>query len=180
MLFYGMLAGREKQADSLFASVEKEYMSVRDAVKNAENRPTVLSDLRYGSAWYIPGGNSTTGKLYADAGADYIFSDLKNSGSVPMSFEAVFDAARDADYWFVKYNQKTDKTYKELKTDYAPYARFKAFKEKHIYGCNTNRIPYYEELTFHPEKLLKDIAKIIHPELLEGYVPEYFSNLADE
>ena len=180
MLFYGMLAGREKQADSLFASVEKEYMSVRDAVKNTENRPTVLSDLRYGSAWYIPGGNSTTGKLYADAGADYIFSDLKNSGSVPMSFEAVFDAARDADYWFVKYNQKTDKTYKELKTDYAPYARFKAFKEKHIYGCNTNRIPYYEELTFHPEKLLKDIAKIIHPELLEGYVPEYFSNLADE
>ena len=180
MLFYGMLAGREKQADSLFASVEKEYMSVRDAVKNAENRPTVLSDLRYGSAWYIPGGNSTTGKLYADAGADYIFSDLKNSGSVPMSFEAVFDAARDADYWFVKYNQKTDKTYKELKTDYAPYSRFKAFKEKHIYGCNTNRIPYYEELTFHPEKLLKDIAKIIHPELLEGYVPEYFSNLADE
>lgn len=180
MLFYGMLAGREKQADSLFASVEKAYMSVRDAVKNVKNKPTVLNDLRYGSVWYIPGGNSTTGKLYADAGADYIFSDLKNSGSVPMSFEAVFDAARDADYWFVKYNQKTDKTYKELKTDYAPYARFKAFKEKHIYGCNTNRIPYYEELTFHPEKLLKDIAKIIHPELLEGYVPEYFSNLADE
>lgn len=180
MLFYGMLVGREKQADSLFASVEREYMAVRDAVKKAKSRPTVFSDLRYGSAWYIPGGNSTTGKLYADAGANYVFADLKNSGSVPMSFEAVFDAARDADYWFVKYNQKNDKTYKELKSDYAPYAGFKAFKQHRIYGCNTNRIPYYEELTFHPNKLLKDIAKIIHPEVLDGYVPKYFSNLAVE
>ena len=65
-----------------------------------------------------------------------------------------------------------------LEQDYAPYARFKAFKERHVYGCNTGRIPFYEESPFHPDVLLKDIVKILHPELLEGYEPKYFSNLA--
>lgn len=178
MRFYGMLTGKETAADSLFGAVEREYLNVKRQAAQAKEHPTVLSDLRYGSAWYIAGGNSTTGKLYADAGARYIFADLQNSGSVPLAFEKVFDKGGDADYWFIKYNQKIDKTYRELKQDYAPYARFKAFRERRIYGCNTGRIPYYEESPFHPEELLKDIVKILHPDLLEGYEPKYFSNLA--
>ena len=68
---------------------------------------------------------------------------------------------------------------KELQKDYSLYARFKAFRERRIYGCNTHRIPFYEESPFHPEILLKDMVKIFHPELLEGYEPKYFSNLAE-
>ena len=178
MRFYGLLTGKEERAKSLFDAVEREYQKVKRQACKEEEKPTVLSDLKYGSAWYISGGNSTTGRLYADAGARYVFADMPNSGSVPMAFETVFDKGQDADYWFIKYNQKTDKTYAELKRDYAPYARFKAFREKRIYGCNTNRIPYYEESPFHPEELLKDIVKILHPGLLEGYEPKYFSKLA--
>lgn len=178
MRLYGLLTGKERQADSLFAAVEQEYLMVRQQAMQAENKPSVLNDLKYGSAWYISGGNSTTGRLYADAGARYVFAYLPNSGSVPLAFETVFDEGQSADYWFIKYNQNTDKTYSELEKDYAPYARFKAFKEQHIYGCNTNKVPYYEESPFHPEKLLKDIVKILHPELLDGYEPKYFSKLA--
>lgn len=178
MRFYGILVGQAATADSLFAAVEREYLDVKRQASLTARRPTVLSDLKYGSAWYISGGNSTTGRLYADAGADYVFAYLPNSGSIPLPFETVFDKGQQADYWFVKYNQPTDKTYRELEQDYAPYARFKAFKERHVYGCNTSRIPYYEESPFHPDGLLKDIVKILHPELLEGYEPKYFSNLA--
>ena len=178
MRFYGFLVGKAAEADSLFAIVEREYLDVKRKASLVVRRPTVLSDLKYGSAWYISGGNSTTGKLYADAGADYVFAYLPNSGSIPLPFETVFDKGWQADYWFVKYNQKTDKTYRELRQDYAPYARFKAFEERHIYGCNTARIPYYEESPFHPEELLKDIVDILHPELLPDYEPKYFSNLA--
>ena len=178
MRFYGILVGKAAEADSLFATVAREYLDVKRQASLAGRRPTVLSDLKYGSAWYISGGNSTTGRLYADAGADYVFAYLPNSGSIPLPFETVFDKGQQADYWFVKYNQQADKTYRELEKDYAPYARFKAFKERHIYGCNTGRIPFYEESPFHPDVLLKDIVKILHPELLEGYEPKYFSNLA--
>lgn len=178
MRFYGMLVGKETLADSLFAEVEKEYLDVSRQARKAAVKPTVISDLKYGSTWYISGGNSTTGRLYADAGATYLFAYLDNSGSVPLAFETVFDKGQYADYWFVKYNQKTDKTYRELEQEFAPYARFKAFKEQRIYGCNSNYVPFYEESPFHPELLLKDMVKILHPDLLEGYEPKYFTKLA--
>lgn len=96
-----------------------------------------------------------------------------------MSFESVFEKGENADFWLIKYNQVKEKNYRELKEEYSPYANFAAFKNKKIYGCNTNSIPYYEESPFHPEQLLADLIKIFHPELTKGYELKYFSKLAD-
>lgn len=180
MRLYGLLLGKEAQADSLFAGIEKEYLTLTQQVKSQNlKRPTVISEMKNSSAWYIPGGNSTMGRLYQDAGADYVFVYLSNSGSVPLAFETVFDRGGNADIWLIKYNQPQDKTYSELERDYAPYARFKAFQDRKVYGCNTNHVPFYEESPFHPELLLKDLIKIFHPELLPDYDLKYFSNLAE-
>lgn len=180
MRLYGLLLGKEAQADSLFADIEKEYLTLTQQVKSQNlKRPTVISEMKNSSAWYIPGGNSTMGRLYQDAGADYVFASLSNSGSVPLAFETVFDRGGNADIWLIKYNQPQDKTYSELERDYAPYARFKAFQDRKVYGCNTNHVPFYEESPFHPELLLKDLIKIFHPELLPDYDLKYFSNLAE-
>lgn len=180
MRLYGLLLGKEAQADSLFAGIEKEYLTLTQQVKSQNlKRPTVISEMKNSSAWYIPGGNSTMGRLYQDAGADYVFAYLSNSGSVPLAFETVFDRGGNADIWLIKYNQPQDKTYSELERDYAPYARFKAFQDRKVYGCNTNHVSFYEESPFHPELLLKDLIKIFHPELLPDYDLKYFSNLAE-
>ena len=180
MRLYGLLLGKEAQADSLFAGIEKEYLTLTQQVKSQNlKRPTVISEMKNSSAWYIPGGNSTMGRLYQDAGADYVFAYLSNSGSVPLAFETVFDRGGNADIWLIKYNQPQDKTYSELERDYAPYARFKAFQDRKVYGCNTNHVPFYEESPVHPELLLKDLIKIFHPELLPDYDLKYFSNLAE-
>ena len=180
MRLYGLLLGKEAQADSLFAGIEKEYLTLTQQVKSQNlKRSTVISEMKNSSAWYIPGGNSTMGRLYQDAGADYVFASLSNSGSVPLAFETVFDRGGNADIWLIKYNQPQDKTYSELERDYAPYARFKAFQDRKVYGCNTNHVPFYEESPFHPELLLKDLIKIFHPELLPDYDLKYFSNLAE-
>ena len=180
MRLYGLLLGKEAQADSLFAGIEKEYLTLTQQVKSQNlKRPTVISEMKNSSAWYIPGGNSTMGRLYQAAGADYVFASLSNSGSVPLAFETVFDRGGNADIWLIKYNQPQDKTYSELERDYAPYARFKAFQDRKVYGCNTNHVPFYEESPFHPELLLKDLIKIFHPELLPDYDLKYFSNLAE-
>ena len=180
MRLYGLLLGKEAQADSLFAGIEKEYLTLTQQVKSQNlKRPTVISEMKNSSAWYIPGGNSTMGRLYQDAGADYVFASLSNSGSVPLAFETVFDRGGNADIWLIKYNQPQDKTFSELERDYAPYARFKAFQDRKVYGCNTNHVPFYEESPFHPELLLKDLIKIFHPELLPDYDLKYFSNLAE-
>lgn len=179
MKFYGLLTGTYSRADSLFQETEKNYIRIKKSASDALSCPTVLCDLKYGSTWYISGGNSTTGQLYSDAGAAYVFADLKNSGSVPMAFETVFDKGQEAEYWFIKYNQPKDKTYHELAAEYAPYSRFRAFRERHIYGCNSARIPYYEETPFHPDWLLNDIVQILHPELSNNTSTRYFTNLAE-
>lgn len=177
MKFYGLLTGREQEADSLFRSVEKEYLSLKQIAKDVTNRPTVISELKYSSAWYVPGGKSTTAKMIDDAGADYIFSYTTESGSVPMSFETVLDKGQKADFWLIKYNQKQDKTYSELKKDYSPYTNFDAWKNKRIFGCNTSYVNFYEETPFHPEALLRDLIIIFHPEIMKDEKTRYFTGL---
>ena len=177
--FYGLLFGREALSDSIFAEVEKNYNDLKVLATAQQARPRLMCEVKSGSAWYVSGGRSTTGKLYADAGADYIFASYPNAGGVPLSFETVFDKAQDADVWLMKYNHPTDKTYQSLQEDYAPYANFKAFKDKNIYHCNTAYRPYYEDFPFHPDRVLKDLIKIFHPSLLPEYELKYFSKLAE-
>ena len=177
--FYGLLFGREALADSIFAEVEKNYNEWKTLATAQPIKPRLMCEMKSGSAWYVSGGRSTTGKLYADAGANYVFASYPNAGGVPLSFETVFDKAQDADVWLMKYNHPTDKTYQSLQEDYAPYANFKAFKEKNIYHCNTAYRPYYEDFPFHPDRVLKDLIKIFHPSLLSEYELKYFSKLAE-
>ena len=90
-----------------------------------------------------------------------------------------YEKAKDADIWLIKYNMPEDKTYRDLKNDYAPYAGFRAFRERRVYGCNTGRVPYYEETPFHPEWLLEDLIKIFHPDVAKAEGGRYFRKLAD-
>ncbi|MEY8588938.1 ABC transporter substrate-binding protein [Phocaeicola sartorii] len=179
MRFYGLLFGEAQKADSLFAEVEKNYNELKALVSPISYAPSVISELKNGSAWYVPGGKSTSARIYADAGANYVFAADEHSGSVPLAFETVFDKGQNANFWLIKYNQAIDKTYSELKRDYAPYAGFRAFKERSIYGCNTGKVAFYEDSPFHPDWLLKDLIKIFHPTLLEGYELKYFTKLAE-
>ena len=177
--FYGMLFGQLYKADSIFAEVEKNYNELKELAQSQTSKPKLLCELKSGSAWYVPGGRSTTGRLYHDAGAEYAFNHYLNSGAVPLSFETVFDKAQDADIWLMKYNHATDKTLTSMREDYGPYAQFKAFKQKQVYGCNTAYKEYYEDFPFHPDKVLKDLIKIFHPTLLPDYELKYFDKLVD-
>lgn len=177
MRFFGLLFGRKQQADSLFAEVEKRYASLKALVDTVSVRPTVLSELRNGSAWYTPGGHSTIGRLYADAGAAYVWADDTRSGSVPLSFETVFDRGRNADFWLFKYNETVDKTLSSLRAEYAPYAGFRAFQAGRVFACNTGKVPFYEETPFRPDWLLKDLILVFHPECLPGETARYFKQL---
>lgn len=179
MRFYGLLFGKRQEADSLFATVEQNYKALKELVAPISAAPSVMCDLKTSSTWYTPGGHSTIARLYADAGANYIFAEDTNSGSLPYPFEVIFEKGQQSDLWLIRYNQPTDKTYSELEKEFAPYAGFRAFKERNIYGCNTNRVPFYEETPFHPDWLLKDLIKIFHPTLLEGHELKYYSKLAD-
>lgn len=177
MRFYGLLFGAAPQADSLFAEVDSCYQSLRMRAMLSSSSLSVISEMKSGSAWYVSGGRSTMGRLFSDAAGRYVFADDTHSGSVPLSFETVFDKGGEADVWLVKYHRNHDMTYADLEADYVGYTGFKAFKERNIYGCNTARIPFYEETPFRPDYLLADLIQILHPGIGDLGGLRYFCRL---
>ena len=177
MRFYGMLFGAASQADSLFAEVDSCYQQLKRRAALSSVSLSIVSELKSSSAWYVPGGRSTIGKLFRDACGRYAFADDAHSGSIPLSFGTVFDKAGDSDVWTIKYNRDHDMTYSDLQADYTGYTGFKAFKERNIYGCNTAKVPFYEETPFRPDYLLSDLIQILHPEMGDLGGLRYFCKL---
>lgn len=165
MRFFAMLMGCEQKGDSLFAEVEKNYAQLCALTKPLTGRPTVMCDLRTASTWYQPGGGSTMGRILHDAGATYLWADRHERGSLAFDFESVFARAHDADVWILKYGADTPLTYSSLAADDERYRRFRPWRERHIWACNTFAVPFYEETPFHPERLLQNLIPILHPEL---------------
>ena len=174
MRFYGRLYGKAHTADSLFAEVAQRYIQLKQqALQSGGEHPTVMCDLRMGSTWYQPGGASTMGQFITDAGGQYIWADRKESGSIPLDLESVYARAHKADIWLVKYGQLNDLSYEQMKRDCAQYAQFAPWQHHHVYGCNTLRQPFYEEVPFHPDYLLRNLINVFHTAKVSCDTPYY-------
>lgn len=87
--------------------------------------------------------------------------------------------SRKADIWLIKSFHVSELSYRTLQKEYAPYARFKAFREKKIYGCDSSRCNYYEETPFRPDLLLEELAALFHPGLFPDYRFRYYQPLSE-
>lgn len=162
MRFYGLLFGCEERADSLFNVVEREYLSRSSGVQ--DEGLSMLTERLTGNTWYVAGGRSSVGRLIADAGGRYIWADDGHSGSLPLSFEAVLDRAGDADVWVFNYTGSMPLTREKLAAEHHGYAAFKAFREGNVYYVNSLQVPYFEEVSFRPDWLLRDYIIMLHPD----------------
>lgn len=174
--FYGMLMGREKEADSLFAQVEKEYLRLK-SLQKSDTLPTVVTEMKIGNIWYVAAGDSYVGNMIKDAGGRYIFSDVAGAGALPYSPETVFDRSQQADIWVFKYSQQTDITLDELAKEWPNNKRMKAWQTGNAFGCNLMRNGFYEETPFHPEVLLQDFIAIMHPDIINRESLRYYKRL---
>lgn len=176
MRFYGRLFGKSTEADSLFSSIEKNYESIRQRTEKTEKKPKVLFDRIYSGVWDVPTSGSVTGHLIADAGGTNPFDEYKQGGSAHLSSEEVILKGHDADVWVIRYLEPS-LTLTSLGRDNASYMRFKAYRNKNIYGANTLTVPLFEDGAFHPDKILKEMLRILHPEL-EKTPLEYYQKLS--
>ena len=162
MRFYGLLFGCSQQADSLFSMVERAYCALRDSVSTSAPLK-ILTERLTGSTWYVPGGKSTMGRLIADAGATYAWADDDHSGSLALSFETVLSKSGNADVWLMNTSSPQPFTYESLAAEHHGYTQFKAFRDRNIYFINTLQVPYFEEVSFRPDLLLRDYITMLHP-----------------
>ncbi|MBR5084457.1 MAG: ABC transporter substrate-binding protein [Prevotella sp.] len=171
MRFYGMLLGKEREADSLFAVVDSAYHALKAKAATAKSRPSIITEKLTGSTWYVAGGRSTVGQLIADANGSYAWADDTHSGSLAMTFETVLDRAGNADLWI--FNSSPVPCQYELVSEYAGYEEMHALKTSNVWCVDTQRTPYFEEVSFHPDYLLREYIILLHPEMGLGE-PKYY------
>lgn len=177
--FFGALYGKQELANSLFYKIEKEYLNTLEIAKRAYSNPSILAGDMYEDKWYLPQGTSWGCQLLKEAHGNYLWSETKGTGSLSLSFETVLEKGKNANLWITSGQFGS---LQEMLDANPHYAQFKAFQNKNVYSFSSKKgktggILYYELAPNRPDIVLKDIVKILHPELLIGYKPFFFEKL---
>ncbi|NRT11141.1 ABC transporter substrate-binding protein [Flavobacterium sp. 14A] len=177
--FFGALYGLDDKANSSFKEIEKEYKQAISLVEKVTNKPTVMSGAMYQDQWYVPQGESWASLFLKDAKANYLWSDTKGTGGLPLPFEVVLEKAQKATYWIAPGDFSS---MKQLADSNPHYKEFDAFKNKKVYSYAINKgakggIVFFEWSPTRPDWVLKDLIKIIHPELLPDYTTHFYQQL---
>ncbi len=161
---FAAFVNKSSLADSLFSQIELSYLNLKAKALEYKTKPTVLTELKYGDTWYVPCGKSFMAQLINDANATYLWGSDTASGSLPLSFEEVYQKAKNADYW-LNVSMCTDK--KQIVAQDHRYSDFLAYKTNSIYNNNLNRnslnySTYWETGILYPNKILSDFISIFH------------------
>lgn len=178
--FTALFFNQEQAVNQQFNQIVKEYQSVAAIAQKAQNQPTVITGFNRNGTWNIPGGNSYVAKLLKDAGANYLGADNAESGSIPLSFEAVYDRALNAQVWL---NGSRDWTrLQDVARADERYTKLSAFQSGRVFNNNArvNEFggnDYWQSGTISPHLVLSDLVKILHPELLPEHQLVYYQPL---
>lgn len=180
MRFYGRLFGKGNEADARFEKLRSNYNSMSAKAKGAGHRPSVMYDMIYNGIWCQPTPESTTGRMIEDAGGSVLFHGNGQGGNVQLSPEKVLKEGKDADVWMVRHFGGGPLTLGKIAADNPIYTKFKAFKEGNVYGSDTQRSMVFEDASFHPDRILADMIRVLHPEIeIDSSYPHYYQRIDD-
>jgi iron complex transport system substrate-binding protein len=169
----------EMEATAMFDHIAKEYNEISELTFHVRDKPDVMIGLPWKDVWYIPGANSFAAHFIHDAGGSYIWGDKSSNEAIPLSLEAVFEKGKDADIWI---NPGTAESLKEIIQMDERLSSFQPFKQNRIY--NNNRVlnpfggnDYWESGIMNPQKILADLIKIFHPEIIPEHQFVYYKKL---
>lgn len=178
--YMSLFFNKEAAAEKVFGDIVSRYDALSIKAKNVVKKPSVMTGSSFKGTWYVSGGDSYFARFLQDAGANYLWSDQKVTGSIPLSFEVVFDKASGADFWLngsAFWNSLDD-----LLKDDERNGNFAAFKNQKVYN-NNGRVSekggndYFQSGLANPDVVLADIIKILHPDLLPDHKLVYYKQL---
>lgn len=175
--FYGLLYGRERQADSIFSIVDGSYEALKKVASTSSIIHTVLMDKQTGPVWYVPGGRSTIGRMLQDARCNYPYAGDEHSGSLALPFEAVLEKCGESDVWLFRYDGEKPVTRAQLMAEQPGYPQLRPVKTGQLYGCNVTTSMFYEESPFRPDLLLQDFIQILHPDIPNRHPLRYYQKI---
>lgn len=171
--FVALFANHEAAAQQLYAEIAGQYAATRALAETLDDaeKPSVLLNtfLGYADAWFIPGERSYVGQLIRDAGGKLLLAEAGSTGSQPLSFEAVYAGALQADVWLLEtfgVDAQADLLALDSRFgDFAPYQNRCAWNNNRDENANGGN-NYYEWGVTNPQLVLADLLAIFHPSLL--------------
>ena len=175
----GALIDKEEEVGKKFDSVEQAYRALAAIGSSAKDKPSVILAMPWKGTWYTPAGESYMAQFLRDAGASYHWSDTRGIGSLALNVEAVIPVALKAEYWL---NVGYVNSRKDIQATDQRFAGFRAFQTDSIYNFNkrVNDIgsnDYWESGLVHPQLILADLIRILHPGVLPPDSLYYYKQL---
>ena len=166
-------------AESIFQEVEQNYKEVKSLITEEIRRPTVMLNSPWRDTWFVPGDRSYIVKLLNDAGGDYICKGYDSELSRSISTEQAFVLCGKADFWLCP-SEANSISY--LLTNNPRFADIPAVKNNRVFNNNRITTPmggsdFWESGTINPDVILKDLIRILHPQLLPKHKLNYFHQL---
>lgn len=158
---FGVLLGKEAEANDYFSTLEKEYNDLKASAMKIQKSECLFSGNVFGDFWYTPAGESFNAQLFKDANCSYAYENTKGTGSLSLTLEEVLQKNADCNFWI----NPGAKNLVELKKQNPKSIYFQAFKQKHVYCYSENGNYFWEMSAIEPQKVLSDIIHITHPEM---------------
>ena len=179
--FTGLLLGKYKEALAQFEQIKKDYNEATSLASSIpeKDKPRVLSGVMYQDIWYAPGGDSWAAQLLEKAGGSYVFGKEGASGSLQLNYEVVLDQGTTAPVWVGAADFASLEEMGKIEPRYQAFAAWKA-GEVYTYTAKkgeTGGLEFFELGYLRPDLILKDLIKILHPELLPSYEPYFYQKL---
>jgi iron complex transport system substrate-binding protein len=175
---FGKLLGKDKEAETNYQEVEKNYKDLKQLALKAKEKPTVLANEMYGDVWYLPGGKTSVANFISDANANYVLKNNSEEKAVTMSFEEVYAKSDEVQYWV---NAGNHVSKKEMLSMNPFYGKLNVFNKGKIYVITgkerAQANDFFESGVVRSDLVLKDYIKIFHPELLPDYQLTYMKEL---
>lgn len=152
----GAILQKNEEAENYFNLVKEKYLSLAES--SYETSPSVLSGHLYNDIWYAPYGNSYMGKLFQDAGADYVYKNKISDGTASLQFsiESILNSNQVTQFWI----NPGSTTKKEILAKNQHLEFLPCLDQTYGYSPRMNK--YWERSAIEPHLLLKDLISIFH------------------
>ena len=166
-------------AETFFQEVAKNYNAVKSLVSQDVARPTVMLNSPWRDTWFVPGDRSYIVRLLNDAGGKYICKGYDSELSRSISTEQAFVLCSKADFWLCP-SEANSIPY--LTANNPRFADIPAVRNNRVFNNNRITTPmggsdFWESGTINPDIILKDLIRILHPQLLPEHELHYFHQL---
>ncbi|MEM6800296.1 MAG: ABC transporter substrate-binding protein [Bacteroidota bacterium] len=174
--FYSLFFNAEQKANEVFQAIQSRVESLRSLTAKLENKESAMWGYYGSKQKWVMSISDFPGQYLRDAGLENVLlSNTKTNanGRQTLTTEELLSKAKEIDHWMIG----------DIHASPLPQASlmnsFRSWREENLYhnfrrvDPKSNSSDWYATAIVRPDTVLADLIKIIHPELLEDYVPVF-------